>query len=312
MATVATWNLENLFQPKTGASADVTIAYDAKLRALSGTIIDLGIEVLAAQEIGEAAALADLVERLPGTWHTALADPDGRGIRVGVISKFPFTAAEQIVDFPDHLQPIQIDDTGATLNQMGRPALHTTIDTPHTPIDLISVHLKSKLLSFPGGRFAPTDEHERSRFAVYALHRRAAEAAAVRSHVTDTLAGAGRTRALVVAGDLNDGPAAATTQILHGPPGSEIGTAGYKRPDTGDGQRLWNLSPLIPESQSFSRIYQGNGELIDHILVSHALVKSAKTVTTGAIQIPSTTENPADHTSTSGSDHRPVVTRIDL
>jgi hypothetical protein len=38
----------------------------------------------------------------------------------------------------------------------------------HT-VDVVNCHLKSKLLSFPGGRFNPKDEGERVRFAVYAL-----------------------------------------------------------------------------------------------------------------------------------------------
>ena len=71
--------------------------------------------------------------------------------------------------------------------------------------------------------------------------------------------------AVVVLGDLNDVPEAATTQILHGPPGSEIGTAGFDRPDQGDRQRLWNLAARIPADQRYSRIYRGRGELIDHI-----------------------------------------------
>lgn len=52
----------------------------------------------------------------------------------------------------------------------------------------------------------------------------------------------------MVLGDLSDVPEAATTQILHGPPGSEIGTAGLDRPDLGDARRLWNLAPRIPRS----------------------------------------------------------------
>jgi hypothetical protein len=36
---------------------------------------------------------------------------------------------------------------------------------------------------------------------------------------------------MLVMGDLNDEPQAATTQILLGPPGSEIGTLGAYRPD---------------------------------------------------------------------------------
>jgi len=78
--------------------------------------------------------------------------------------------------------------------------------------------------------------------------------------------------AVVMLGDLNDEVEAATTQILNGPPGSEIATTGFDRPDNGDGQRLWNLAPRIPAEQRFSRIYRGRKELIDHIFVSQALV----------------------------------------
>ena len=77
---------------------------------------------------------------------------------------------------------------------------------------------------------------------------------------------------VIVLGDLNDEVEAATTQILNGPTGSEIGTGGFNQPDHGDRQRLWNLAPRIPEAQRFSRIYRGRKELIDHIFVSHALV----------------------------------------
>jgi len=172
---------------------------------------------------------------------------------------------------------------------------------------VISCHLKSKLLSFPGGRFNPKDEGERAQFAVYALNRRAAEAAAVRAYATRLLAGDGQHRAVVVAGDLNDEPEAATTQLLHGPPGSEIGTGAFDHPDSGDGQRLWNLAPLIPEDQRFSRVYRGRGELIDHLLVSHVLVKAVRTVTTGEIELPSITDQPGEREDGAGSDHRPVV-----
>jgi hypothetical protein len=35
-------------------------------------------------------------------------------------------------------------------------------------VRLIGTHLKSKLLTFPGGRFNPRDEDERARYAAYA------------------------------------------------------------------------------------------------------------------------------------------------
>jgi endonuclease/exonuclease/phosphatase family metal-dependent hydrolase len=45
-------------------------------------------------------------------------------------------------------------------------------------------------------------------------------------------------KAVVVCGDLNDEPEAATTQILQGPAGSEIGIEGFKWDDKGDGFRF--------------------------------------------------------------------------
>ncbi len=108
-------------------------------------------EVLAVQEVGEAEALADLVERLAGSWHTALADPDGRGICVGILSRFPLGNVEQVTNFPEGLRPIQVDDTATTMSKMGRPALHVRVEADGHTLDVISCHLKSKLLTFPGG-----------------------------------------------------------------------------------------------------------------------------------------------------------------
>ena len=72
--------------------------------------------------------------------------------------------------------------------------------------------------------------------------------------------------------------------MLLGPPGSEIHTPGFDRPDQGDLCRLWNLAPLIPEARRFTRIFRGRGELIDHILVSRALVQPLPDVNTGDVQ----------------------------
>jgi endonuclease/exonuclease/phosphatase family metal-dependent hydrolase len=117
---------------------------------------------------------------------------------------------------------------------------------------------------------------------------------------------------VVLLGDLNDEPQAATTQILLGPPGSEIDTPGFGRPDQGDGARLWNLAPLIPAERRRSRVFRGRGELIDHILVSHALVGTVESVDTGPGEPPSITELPTARRDEPASDHLPVVARFDL
>jgi predicted extracellular nuclease len=247
-------------------------------------------------------------------------EPGQRPIRVGYLSRLPLTDVAEITAFPEKLDPIQVDDAGTRLAVMGRAALRARVAVGGTPIDLITCHLKSKLLTFPPGpdgrpRFHPRDEGERARAAVYALIRRAAEAATVRAAATDLLDGHGQDRRLVVLGDLNDVPEAATTQILSGPPGSEIGTDGFSRPDQGDGQRLWNLAARIPAEQRFSRRYRGRGELIDHLLVSHALVHrvaDGDVRTDGAGPTRSIDDDPSQRQGAAGSDHRPVVAQIDV
>lgn len=307
MVTIGTWNIENLFLPGDDSGPEGKSDYDAKLDSLAATIADMAPDVLAVQEVGDPNALDDLVTRLSGTWRTALADPDGRGIRFGFLSRDELTEVEQVVEFPEALGPVQVDDDGTALEQMGRPALKVRIRTDGATIDIISAHLKSKLLTYPGGRFNPRDEGERARYGVYALHRRAAEAAAVRAAADVALDGDGREHAVVVAGDLNDVPEAATTQILLGPGGSEFGSAGYERTDKGDAARLWNLAGLLPEDERFSRVYRGRGELIDHLLVSHALTEQVESVTTAFGDAPSITDDPRERGAAPGSDHRPVV-----
>jgi predicted extracellular nuclease len=176
-------------------------------------------------------------------------------------------------------------------------------------------HLKSKLLTYPGGRFQPRDEGERARYGAYALYRRAAEATTLRTLADEFLDGKGRERNVAVLGDLNDEVAAATTQILQGPPGSEIKTPGFERPDKGDASRLWNIAPLIDEKQRFSRVHAGRPELIDHILVSRLLLDHVTGAGTGApaqevTTLPSVGDDPSARRDEAGSDHAPVWARI--
>jgi hypothetical protein len=251
------------------------------------------------QEVGDAGALEDLREPLAGDWHVELSpDADRRGIRVGFSRACP---------------PVQLNDDGATTTQMGCGALRVRVSVGTTAVDLVTCHLKSKLLSYSGERFNPRDEGERARYAGYALALRAAEAITLRAYATGLLDGQGQQRAVIVLGDLNDEPLAATTQILLGPPGSEIGTRGFDLDDAGDGQRLWTLAASIqPEDRRFSRMFNGRPELIDHILVSHVLVHHVDSVTTGTADLPSVTVDPAERRDATGSDHAPVIARFDI
>lgn len=309
MVAVGTWNVENLYRPGGAFGPKTPEAYEAKLTTLAATITALAPDVLAVQEVGQPEALNDLVDRLAGSWSVVLSEhPDARGIRVGFLTTLPVVSAGQVTDFPAGLRPVQVGDAESdNAAAMGRGGSHLRVSVDGADWDLVTVHLKSKLLTFPGGRFAPRDEDERARFGAYALYRRAAEAATVRVHASGVLDGHGQDRPLIVLGDLNDTPQAATTQMLYGPTGSQFGTGGFDHPDREDGSRLWNLAPRIPAEHRFSRIFQGQGELIDHILISHALLARLVSVDADVTGLPSIGVNPNTRRDAPASDHAPLI-----
>ncbi len=313
---LGTWNLENLYRPGGAFGPRTEAAYRAKLTTLARVVRELDPVLLGVQEVGDPAALEDLAGMLDGDWHLALSrHPDGRGIRVGFLSRPAPRTVSDTNGFPAPLRPVQGDDDGEPVHRAGRGFLAVEVTAGGMALSVAVCHLKSKLLTYPGGRFQPRDEGERARYGAYALYRRTAEATALRAVADGLLDGRGGERHVAVLGDLNDEITAATTQILQGPPGSEIGTPGFERPDRGDGARLWNIAPLIPEKQRHSRIHSGRPELIDHILVSRLLLSRVTGAGTGTpfqeTRLPSVDERPADRRDATGSDHAPVWVRVE-
>lgn len=315
---VGTWNVENLFTPAagTGYGPSEQAVFEEKIAGLASTITDAGLDVVAVQEIGDEDAFTALIDALGSGWagelSTRFATP--HTIRNGILSRLPVTSTSEHDPIPEGLQGVPVDDAGTALTAMGRGALHIRVTVRGQEVDVVTVHLKSKLITYPGGRFTPRDEAERARYAAYGLYRRAAEAVAVRGFADELIAGEGDGRHVVVAGDFNDEAVAATTQIIHGPAGSEIGTPGENRPDQGDAHRLFNLAPLIPEELRFSRVYRGRGELIDHLFVTNATrqIITEATTLTGGEPLPSIDDTPTTRRDSPYSDHALVVATLDL
>ena len=309
MVAIGTWNLENLYRPGGQFGPKTQAAYEQKLATLAATITRLAPDVFAVQEVGQPEALGDLVALLSGTWHTVLSThQDVRGIRVGFITTLPPVSTAEVVDFPAGLRPIQEGDAPAdTSSVTGRGGVHLRVNVDGTDWDLVTVHLKSKLLTFPGGRFAPDNEDQRARVGAYALFRRAAEAATVRVYADTVLDGHGQDRPLIILGDLNDTPQAATTQLLYGPPGSQFDTGGFDHPDQGDAWRLWTVAPKLPAEHRFSRIFEGQQELIDHILISHALLGALASVDADVASLTSIGVDPNTRRDAPASDHAPLI-----
>jgi endonuclease/exonuclease/phosphatase family metal-dependent hydrolase len=325
-----TWNVENLFRPKPEADEEVKQRYQSKLELLAHVIGRLDPDVVALQEVGGEDGeepLDDLQQALGGSHpHRALsAFRDGRDIQVAFLSKYAVDDQEDLVNFPEGpaLDIHDLDEAGdpRPIERMGRGALRVRVTKDELTVELITAHLKSKLLTFPGGRFTPRNEGERAQVAGIALMRRTAEAVTLRIRVNGLLEG-GESIPLVLLGDLNDVPEAQTSLLLNGPPGSQIGTLGFGRPDEGDDARLFNLAPVIPQERRFSRIERGRPELLDQVLASVEFfpiggdgkrrLPEADSHVDFRDRLPSVGDDPAEREEDVAPDHAPVTATFDL
>lgn len=344
---VMSWNVENLFQPGDEVSEGRTMKadlYDAKLEYLAKIVSEVSPDVLALQELGGDSAavsssLADLARRLGGGYpHTALSNyPDGRSIRVAFLSRLPLANPQDVVSFaPGELTAVADWFPRPPVTRLGRGSLLVQVEaTGGVRVRLLTLHLKSKLVTYPPRdgktRFNPKDEQERATGAGLALLRRTAEAAAVRVALNDLMQAEPEVHTVVL-GDLNDDPKAATSQLLAGPEERDITSA-----DKGDAPRLHNLMTalpgpgvgendrwFLPEGERFTRLYQGQGELIDHIYVSRGLLGEAEDLKAGrwrlhevrslvpGIRSESVGNDPGERFGKECPDHAPVYASFEL
>ncbi len=321
--TVMTWNVQNLFLPDHEDGPDTQAAFDQKVTSLAVVIDSVRPHVLALQEIGPEGALAALHNALTHPMlHSAVGEPDRRGIRVAFLSRRVLQETNHVRPFPPGLLPIQTGDDPEgpegppTMRQMARGGLEVRLRAGNRDVWILTTHMKSKLLTFPGGRFQPTDETQRARFGSYALFRRATEATTLRARLNELVDADGKNRAVILTGDMNDEVEAATTQILNGPRGSEIGTVGFNRDDQGDDERMWNLAPIIPQAQRHTRVHRGRPEMIDHIFASHNLCNPNNLPAVATVRdpdpLPSMTDDPNARQNQPGSDHAAIAATFEI
>jgi endonuclease/exonuclease/phosphatase family metal-dependent hydrolase len=307
---VMTWNVENLFRPAADVEPDAKETYERKLDYLAATIHAVAPDALAVQEVGGPDAVEDLRAALGADWHVAVSQHgDGRGIRVAVLSPHEVTVEADVVDFPSGALRGVPDVDHGSLTRLGRGALRVLVDAGGPGLRVLTTHLKSKLLTYPGNRRFPRSENERARGAGLATLRRTAEAVALRVHLNAVMAAAaaGGQPAMptVLCGDLNDGVDAVTTVLLEGPTDGDP-----NRPDKGDPVRLYNLGRMLPPQRAYSRIYEGRGELIDHVMVSRDLRLRVAAVDALVDDIGSITASLRAREKAVVPDHAPVVARF--
>ncbi|MCS7072710.1 MAG: endonuclease/exonuclease/phosphatase family protein [Anaerolinea sp.] len=344
--TVMTWNVENLFPVGWQVSPRKKVAqadFDAKLDFLADAINQISPDVAALQELGGgetdvATTLAALNARLGLAYphHAPSRHPDSRQIRVAFFSRLPLSGITHIIDFAAGELATVPGWHGAPTTRLGRGALLATIRVGNHTIDLLTAHLKSKLITYQphpnqSSRFRPDNEAERAIGAGLALLRRTAEAVAIRICVSDRLQ-IPQPHHMIVLGDLNDEVYAATSQLILGPEDKDATSQ-----DALDPVRLYNLAAGIPRrggmendlrfldpKENYTRIYQDRGELIDHIIVSRSLLGPGSELTHGRsfvkevrsrvdlIKGQSIGDDPTERIGEPAPDHAPVYARFKL
>lgn len=253
--SIATYNVENLFDTidDTGDDTEPKLTPEqlsVKLTKLSYHItFNLGCPtILGIEEVEKRPLLEQLVAQVAGTCHftyeiTHFESADGRGIDLALLTD-PTHVQVMAAELHQTCSPIQTEAVDAAAScpagqypLFSRQPLAASLLVDGQPYTVIVNHFKSKR----GGE----DDTEPERLA---------QAAFMNTLVEGLLTADPQARVLVT-GDLNDYELSPPLLVM----------------TSGNG-RLFNALSLIPQPERYSYVFAGAAQLIDHILVSPALV----------------------------------------
>jgi predicted extracellular nuclease len=266
-ATIATWNLRNLFdlEDETGKDDAASTPRPDELETRLAKLA-LGVEhelrlpdVLVVQEVENQALLQRLGDRVnarAGTRYTATSfeTSDPRGIEVGflwdaarvaLLDAFPLSGAAVRAAF------------GPASGRPGREPLAGRFRIGASELTIVANHFTSKLGDDPlhGVNQPPLRPSEA---------QRKAQASAVRAFA-ETLLADDPEALVMVTGDLND--------FAFAEPGEGADHPLAILEGRGREPRLVNLLALERPGERFTFVFEGNAQALDHMLVSSALLR---------------------------------------
>jgi len=202
--------------------------------------------------------------------------------RVGLVSRWPLLELNSHAAF-DAADVLDIPELGPH-TRFERPVLHARVQAPPASgglvLNVLVCHLKSKRPKFlqdDSGRALEDrdDPAITARATLRSLLMRAAEAAALRRLVVGLTAGS--KDPLILLGDLNDGPASVTSQIIAA--NHEIA---YERQARDTALfHAWDVqtAPTVRRDgagYAYSHLHQGVPEMLDQIWLSEEFVASSR------------------------------------
>lgn len=273
---VGTFNLCNLVLPNTvfyNRERYTTEDYAKKKLWTAAQLDRMQADVIGFQEVFHEQALRDVLKQSTfcRDFHVVAASPTGEQPVVALASRFPILASQVIRDFPAQAQ-LDIEGAAIPLSHFSRPVLSVRLRLSETiECTVFVVHLKSKRAIFAEG-VDRQDPIEKAKGEARSLILRAGEAVALRVLLMEMLQN--RNYPVMVIGDMNDGGAAVTSQIVSG-------EVPQRRLEPERKRKLWDIVLYhvkdIQARQSYgdfyyTHIHNGHYQSLDHIMVSQEFV----------------------------------------
>ncbi len=310
--TIGTFNLRNLALPHVSIYKDLCYTeqeYRSKVSWSAEQLKRMNADVIAFQECFNEEALQELKE-LSGYQeapHLFPQDEEGEPC-VALLSRLPIKSFQAITTLPENCSTEEFQ-------HFRRPLLHTELHlSSNQSVHVLAVHLKSKqpLLTETADPFDPLSI---TQGLARSLHLRSIEAMAIRQLVLNILP-----EPVIVIGDLNDVSQSVTTQMICGPT-PPYGASKEQRAQFLT-HRLHSASDeLIRRSlrnATYTHIYDGIYEKIDHILVSDHFSPNNKQALGKTLYVQSYNDHLIDHTlkgafiDKSVSDHGQLVATLEI
>jgi endonuclease/exonuclease/phosphatase family metal-dependent hydrolase len=282
---IATFNLENLDDR---AGATPTLAQ--RIAVLRPMLTRLEADVLCLQEVNAQAAGKDrprhfraldaLLAETPYTAYDRVATVGRHGVgpsdvhNLVVLSRAPIRASRQIwhdLMSPPAYRPVTAEPRAAAAEPIGwdRPILAAEIDLGlDRPFHVVNLHLRAPLAAFvPGQKVGPFAWRSSAGWAegfFLAAIKRAGQALEARLAV-DRIFDADAEALLVLAGDCNAEARETALRLL-----------AADTEDTGNGalagRMLVPVERGVPEDRRYTVLHNGRRIMLDHLLVSRALM----------------------------------------
>lgn len=276
---VATFNIENLDET-TSPSLEERIA------VLKPQLLRLDADILCFQEIHgqeregrprDLLALQALIENTPYqgfniSYTETTADQAYDKRNLVILSQYPILDTRQIRnEYVDNLMYRRVTasphEPDAKEVSWERPVLYAKIGHPQGPIHLINIHLKSRLPSaVPGQKegFAYRTVPGWAEGYFISSMKRVGQALEVR-FIIDEIFDDEPDAKIIVCGDFNAEPGQVPVEAIAG----RIENTG--NPNLSHRQ-LVPCSKTIPEQARYTHLHEGQGNLLDHMMISRSLL----------------------------------------